>query len=210
MSDDLTREDLYAAVDELIDDTLDDARPPFDALAVARRLGVTVKVPTGTAGRRLQFLAAQAVGAHLKPIVLRRLGIEGRPMLGASVADAVASRLLVPTAWLVPEARASGYDLLALAAVFQTAGPELIAWRLLDLDAPCAITVIDNGRVEKRRANAFRPPRELTSAELACRLAVHRTSRPATVREDGWTAQGWPVHEVDWKREILRAVPDEG
>jgi hypothetical protein len=209
MSDDLTREDLNAAVDALIDETLDDARPPFDALALARRLGVTVKVPTGTTGRRLQFLAAQAIGTHLKPLLLRRLGIEGRPMLGASVADTFAARLLVPTSWLASEARSNGYDLLALADVFGTAGHELIAWRLLDLDSPCAITVIDNGRVEKRRANAFRPPKQLTAAEEACRRKVHETSRPATVRDDGWTVQGWPVHEVDWKREILRSVPDE-
>ena len=30
------------------------------------------------------------------------------------------------------------------------------------------------------------------------------------VREDGWTVQGWPVHQTDWKREILRAVVEEG
>jgi hypothetical protein len=166
-------------------------------------------VPTGTSGRRLQFLAAQAIGTHLKPLLLRRLGIEGRPMLGASVADTFAARLLLPTSWLTSEARSNGHDLLALADVFRTAGHELIAWRLLDLDSPCAITIIDNGRVEKRRANAFRAPKQLTAAEEACRLKVHETSRPATVRDDGWTVQGWPVHEVDWKREILRSVPDE-
>ena len=25
-------------------------------------------------------------------------------------------------------------------------------------------------------------------------------------REGGWTVHGWPVHQTDWKREILRSV----
>lgn len=209
MSDDLTREDLFSAADTLIDEILDDAQPPFDALIIAGRLGVTLKLPPDLPERRRHSLAAQAVGTHLKPLVLRRLGIEGRPLMGASIADTLAARLLVPTSWLNSEARAHGYDLLALAAVFRTASHELIAWRLLDLDSPCAITFIDNGRIEKRRANSFRPSRQLVPAEVTCQLKVHETSRPTVVRAEGWTVQGWPIHEVDWRREILRSVPDE-
>jgi hypothetical protein len=29
-----------------------------------------------------------------------------------------------------------------------------------------------------------------------------------SVQENGWTVQGWPVHQADWKREIRRSVVD--
>ena len=36
-----------------------------------------------------------------------------------------------------------------------------------------------------------------------------RLEFPLLVRAAGWTVRGWPVHSVDWKREILRSVVDE-
>jgi hypothetical protein len=29
------------------------------------------------------------------------------------------------------------------------------------------------------------------------------------VQEGSWTVQGWPIHQDDWKREILRSVVEE-
>jgi hypothetical protein len=143
---------------------------------------------------------------------LRRLGIEAeqaRPLTGESLANLFAARLLVPTPWLRAECRACGFDLLALKERFATASHETIAWRLLDLDEPCIITLVDNGQVSKRRANAGRAGRELSAPERACQQQVHRYSRPCALREAGWTVQGWPLHQADWKREVLRSVVEE-
>jgi len=38
---------------------------------------------------------------------------------------------------------------------------------------------------------------------------VQRYSRPAEVNEGAWRVQGWPVHQVDWRREILRSQVEE-
>jgi len=50
----------------------------------------------------------------------------------------------------------------------------------------------------------------LLAAETKCQKQVHRTGKPKTVRNDGVTVHGWPVHTPEWKREILRAVVEEG
>jgi hypothetical protein len=130
-------------------------------------------------------------------------------MLGESLTRLFAEHLLVPTVWLADEARACNDDLFELKERFTTASHELIAWRLLDLDQPCVITVIDNERVSKRRGNAFNVAKELAPAEKACLRQVQRYSRPCRVSEEGWDVRGWPLHRPDWKREILRSVVED-
>jgi hypothetical protein len=49
----------------------------------------------------------------------------------------------------------------------------------------------------------------LEPAEEQCQRYVNHFSRPRLVCEGGWTVQGWPVHQADWKREILRSVVEE-
>jgi predicted transcriptional regulator len=162
---------------------------------------------------RHQWTVAHEIGEHLKADLLARLGVEpdqARPLTGESLANLFADRLLVPTRWLAQEARECGHDLLELKRRFSTVSHEVIAWRLLDLSEPCIITVVDNGSVHRRRSNAYRINRELSPAEQACRQRVHQESRPHVLRQDGWTVQGWPVHRVDWKREVLRSVIEEG
>jgi hypothetical protein len=82
----------------------------------------------------------------------------------------------------------------------------VIAWRMLDLPEPCIITILDNDHISRRRSNAWRIGRQLERPEQECQRYVHYYSRPRVVQEDGWTVQGWPVHQADWKREILRSV----
>src|SRR2546421_557072 len=84
----------------------------------------------------------------------------------------------------------------------------VIALRSLDLPEPCVVTVIDNERVSRRKSNAWRVTRRLEPAEQQCQRYVNHYSRPRVVREGRWTVQGWPVHQSDWKREILRTVVD--
>jgi hypothetical protein len=156
---------------------------------------------------------AHEIGEHTKATLLRRLGIDPeqtRPMLGESLANLFARRLLVPTAWLKEAARACGHDLLELKECFRTASHEVIAWRLLDLDEPCVITIVDNDEVTRRRSNAWPVRRQLAAPERECQRYVHRHARPHAVNAAGWSVRGWPVHQLDWKREVLRSVVEEG
>jgi hypothetical protein len=230
MNEDLSREEVHSAVDRAVEELLNTATiqaPPVDALLAARVLGVTVEAsrPKGARGglkkdfltrpdttpEAKQWLAAQAIGEHLKPALLQRLGIppeQKRLLTGESLATLVASHLLLPTAWFGDDARALDYDILELKKRYSTTAVDVIAWRLLDLSTPCIITIIDNDHVQRRRSNAWRVRRELEEPERECQRYVNHFSRPRVVCADGWTVQGWPVHQADWKREILRSIVD--
>ena len=231
MTEDLTRDDVHAAADRLVDDLLAEAgvtRPPVDALALARRRGMVLRedgrppargralagvivVPPDAGDEARQWAAAQALGERLKPDLLRRLGLDPAARVGLtaeSFAGLIAQRLLTPTAWFAGDARARGWDVPELQKLYTTAGQELVAWRLLDLPEPCVVTVVENGHVHRRRSNAWRVTKTLHPAEQECQHYVHHYSRPRVVSADGWTVQGWPVHRPDWKREILRSVAD--
>ena len=95
---------------------------------------------------------------------------------------------------------------LALHWLAHERGYEVIAWRFLDLPDPCIVTVLDNDHITRRRSNAWPVRRRLEPAEEQCQRYVNYYSRPKVVQENGWTVQGWPVHQADWKREILRSV----
>jgi hypothetical protein len=225
--DELTREDVTVAADAVLDDLFEAAaitRHPIDAVALARHLGLVLTPESPGRGRgagglrpvptaeRLQWAAAQEVAVRLRPAFLLRLGLseEGpRPLFAESPTNLLALRLLLPTAWFTASARECGYDVLELHALYATASPAQVAWRLLDLAEPCVISVVDNGTVTQRRSNAWRVPRGLTEAEAECQRYVHHYSRPRRVRARGWDVHGWPIHQVDWKREILRGVVEE-
>ena len=237
MLDDLSREDVVAVVDQMVEELLEAASltaPPVDAIALAQRhLGMVVcldkrQTQRGRAQRsygqkqiylrpepseeRHQWTVAHEVGEHLKVELLRRLGLDPgqtRGMTGESLANLFAYHLLVPTCWYAGDARRLDYDLLALKRLYTTSSHEVLAWRFLDLPAPCVVTVIDNDHVSRRRSNAIRTKRDLAPAEQKCQRYVNHYGRPTVVEADGWTVQGWPVHRPDWKREILRSVVDE-
>ena len=216
MNDDLTREDVYLLADRLVDDLLAAAnvsQPPVDALAVARHLGMALREqpPHQASEMNRQWTTAQAIGERLKPDLMRRLGLDPaarRGLTGESFSDLIARRVLTPTAWFAGDARARGWDVPEIQRLYTTATLELTAWRLLDLSEPCIITVVDSDHVQRRRSNAWRVNKTLEPVESACQRYVHHFSRPRVVADDGWTVQGWPVHQPDWKREILRSVVD--
>ena len=130
-------------------------------------------------------------------------------MSGESLANLFADHLLVPTCWFAGDAPGCDFDLPQLKERYRTASHEVIALRCLDLPAPCVISIVDNDHVHRRRSNAWRVNRKLAPAEEECQRYVSYYSRPHTVRQGGWTVHGWPVHQTDWKREILRSVIDE-
>jgi hypothetical protein len=220
MNEDLTREDVYHAADLLVEELLAAAgvtRPAVNAIDVAQRhLKMALREPAPSAPRgseeSRQWSAAQAIGEHLKPDLLRRLGFDPasrQSLPGESLAGLLAHRLLTPTSWFAADARACGWDVPELKRLYDTAGYEVVAWRLLDLPEPCVITIVKNDHVHRRRSNAWRVNKTLQPAERECQRYVHHYSRPRVVSAEGWTVQGWPLHEPDWKREILRSVCED-
>jgi Zn-dependent peptidase ImmA (M78 family) len=236
MTENLDREEVVAVIDRLVEELLEKAQvtaPPVDAIAMAQRhLGMLVcldrrQPQRGRAqragGRRQIFLrpepteerhqwtVAHEIGEHFKSTILERLGVapsETRSMAGESLANLFAYHLLVPACWFAGDAPACDYDVLQLKERYRTSSHEVIAWRFLDLPEPCIVTIIDNEHIHRRRSNAWPVRRQLEPAEEQCQRYVHHYSRPKVVREAGWTVQGWPVHQADWKREILRSVVD--
>ena len=236
MQDDMAREDLISVIDAMVNELLDAARltqPPVDAIALAQQhLDLVVcldqrQPQRGRAQRALgkkqiylrpeareerhQWTVAHEIGEHLKPELLARLGIEpreARAMVGESLANLFAYRLLAPTCWFADDAKTMDYDLLALKKRYATSSHEVLAWRFLDLPAPCVVTIIDNEKIHRRRSNAWTTKRQLLSIEDRCWQYVTTHGKPRVLREDEWTVTGWPVHQLDWKREILRSVGD--
>ncbi len=228
MREDLSRDEVVAVVDEVASELLARAgvqQPPVDALALARHLGLEVafaeeqargRRPRGKVvidpdqpAERQQWTAAHAIGEHLKPELLSRLGLDAaQPLPGGSLANLFACRLLVPTCWFAADAPALGYDVARLKERYALASTEVVALRLLDLPEPCIITIVDNGHIWRRRSNTWRVRKQLEPAEQACQSYVHEHGRPQLVNTGGWTVQGWPFHRPDWKREILRSVVD--
>jgi Zn-dependent peptidase ImmA (M78 family) len=233
--EDVTREDMVAVIDRAVENLLDAAgvrEPPVDAIVLAQRhLGMVVCLDRTqnqrgraqrAAGRqqiylrpepteeRHQWTVAHEIGEHLKAGFLEKLGVgpEETPALaGESLANLFAHRLLVPTRWFADDAPEMNYDVLDLKKRYRTSSHEVIAWRFLDLPEPCIVSIIDNGQLRRRRSNSWSiRRRQLETPEQKCQRRVHETGEPQVVREAGWTVQGWPVHQLDWKREILRSV----
>jgi Zn-dependent peptidase ImmA (M78 family) len=237
MTEDLEREEVVATVDRLVEELLAKAQiegPPIDTIALAQRhLGMVVCLDRRqpqrgraqrAAGRRQigfrpepteerhQWTVAHEIGEHFKSSLLERLGIapeQTRGMTGESLANLFAYRLLVPSCWFATDAPASNYDVLQLKERYRTSSHEVIAWRFLDLPEPCIVTILDNDHIHRRRSNAWQVRRRLEPVEQQCQRYVHHYSRPKVIQQAGWTVQGWPVHQADWKREILRSVVED-
>ena len=238
VNEDLPREELLLKIDTLVDDLLRAAgmnEPPVDAIELAQRhLGMAVcldrrQTTRGRAQRtggrpqiflkpepteeRHQWTVAHEIGEHLKVKILERLDVDPQltqAMAGESLANLFAYHLLVPTCWFAFDAPQRGYDLLQLKERYRTASHEVLALRMLDLPEPAIITIVDNDHVSRRRSNAWRIRKQLEPVEERCQRYVNYYSRPKVLREDGWTVHGWPIHQVDWKREILRSVMETG
>ena len=119
MFPELTREELAAGLDCVAAEILAEAGvagPPVDALAVAHE-----------------------IGEHIAYRVFARWGadpVETAANAREQVANWLAGRLLLPTAWFAADGTACGWDLLALKARYNTASHELIARRMLECRPP--------------------------------------------------------------------------
>lgn len=241
MFPDLTREELAAGLDEIVEKLLEEAgisKPPVDAAAVARALGIVVAVDDRQDGRaryvrlsgrgsgrpraailirpeprreRRQWAVAHEIGEHAAHRVFARFGVDPRetaPNAREQVANWLAGRLLLPTVWFLADAAACGWDLFILKARYDTASHELIARRMLECRPAVVISIFDQRRISFRRSNVSDRAPPPLPGEMECWRGVHDRCHPVRTREDAGLIQGWPIHEEGWKREILRMEID--
>ncbi len=222
-----------AALDEVAEELLDRAEfsaPPVDCLVVAERLGIVVAYDATLRGRgrhkmlagrsailirpderpeRLQWAVAHELGEAFAWQVYDQSASAAerdQPELRESIANLMASRLLLPSRWFFDDARRCGWDLRQLKRVYKTASHELIAHRYLDGEEPTLISLFDQGRLVRRTSNfRARPPR-LARVERDCWSEVHRRNQSTECRQQSLIVQGWPVHEPGWRRELLRTT----
>lgn len=213
-------------------------RPPVDALGMAERLGVRVAYDADQPQRarylrladsegrgakpsilirpderpeRRQWAVAHEIGEHVAHEVFARLHVDpvaAAPESREQVANALAGRLLVPSAWFRDAGRACGWDLLALKQRFSTASHELIARRMLDGAEPLIVSLFDQGRLTWRRATGGGRVPPLSGIERQCWQVAHQRARTHAALAGALRVQAWPVHEPEWKREIVRAEID--
>lgn len=178
----------------------------------ARRPASGIVLNSSMTAEQRQFAAATGIARTLVPDLLRKLDVEPgteSKQAAAHLRGLLVARLLVPTRLLRSALRQCKYDVPALKAVFATASFETVAHRLLDLDGPCVIAIVDDGVVASRRGNAAPVTRKLSAAEQVCVDRVMEQDLPHQERAEGWTAQGWPVPNRPFRRVVLRAVPDD-
>jgi predicted transcriptional regulator len=174
--------------------------------------GSTIALSPEMSAEQRQRVAADGIGRLLLPEVFHKVGVapgtENR-QFAAHVRALLVARVLVPTKPLRAALRECKYDVPALHRVFRTASMEAVAARLLDLDEPCVIAVVDDGVVARRRGNRAPAARKLTAAEQECVDRVTELDLPHRARVGGWTAWAWPVPGRPFRRILLRAVPDD-
>ncbi|HEY5316117.1 MAG TPA: ImmA/IrrE family metallo-endopeptidase [Pirellulales bacterium] len=156
---------------------------------------------------RRQWAVAHELGEHLAHEVFARLAVdpaEAPPTAREATANYLASRLLLPSHWFAPAGRACDWELRDLKAAFVTASNELIARRMLDFEPAACISIYDHGRLTFRSANRSGRPSPPAPLERECQLAAHQSGRSVTKIGELLRVRAWPIHEPDWKREILR------
>lgn len=224
---------LDACVAQMLDEA-DLQSPPVDALAVASRLGfvvardermqsrarfvrLAVHAQRGRPGmillgseprrERQQWAVAHELAEATAHRVFDALGIQPQEAPAAAreqVANWMAGRLLLPCGWFAEDARRCDWDLAGLKDRYSTASHELIARRMLDFSPPVIITVFDQGRMIWRRSNLTGGVPLLSSIERELWHDVRDTCCHRQRSDGPFRVQCWPVHEPDWKREILR------
>ncbi len=119
------------------------------------------------------------------------------------LANLFAGRLLCPRQWFAAEVARSGFRLRDLKAVFVTASHEVIARQFLQDETPTVITIVDQGRVCARLGNVGYEWR-LLPLERTVWEECRRTARDVRRRQGSLSVEACPVHEPEWRREILR------
>lgn len=167
---------------------------------------------------RRHWAVAHEIGESFAYRVFEDLGlqaVDAPPSAREAVANRLAGCLLLPREWFLRDGAALDWDLFELKMRYATASNEMIARRMLEMPPPVIVTLADHGRRQWRRSNRhFRTP-PMTQPEIDAWQVAHVRGEPAQC-DSGELPEGigdvrvWPIHEPDWKREIIRtALSDE-
>jgi Zn-dependent peptidase ImmA (M78 family) len=170
---------------------------------------------------RRQWALAHEIGEFAAHRVFSFLGValaDIPPHGREQIANRLANALLLPGKWFRTDGASVEWDLLELKQIYSTASHELIARRMLEMPVPVIVTLFDQGRPVWRKSNVLRRPPPLTPAEAATWRQAHAGGVP-TCHESSLAGEPlldtlldircWPVHESDWRREILRTGLEE-
>jgi predicted transcriptional regulator len=120
-----------------------------------------------------------------------------------------ASFLLMPTPWFRQECQRANFDIAELKNVFSTASWEAIALRTLNF-SEAIITIVDNGRVTRRKSSySFYVSKKLSDEEKQVLAAVLQAGKIERQHFPSCEVTGFPVFEKEQKRVILRTTLDE-
>jgi Zn-dependent peptidase ImmA (M78 family) len=211
--------------------------PPVDAIELASRLGMIVAREEGAHQRarfvrigghasrgraailladdprveRRHWAVAHEIGEAHAHRVFADLGVD--PLHAASgaresIANHLASCLLLPHDWFAAEGDSLDWDLTGLKQRFATASHELIARRMLEMPPPVIITLFDQNKQQWRRSNVGRPaplsPAEAAARRAASDLGEATRCEPCELPDGVADVRAWAIHEPEWKREIVR------
>jgi Zn-dependent peptidase ImmA (M78 family) len=173
----------------------------------------TIVVGPAERPERLAWAIAHEIGESVAYRVFDALAVRPEsapPAARELVANHLANCLLLPRSWFERDGRSFDWDLLALKQRYSTASHELIARRMLEMRPPIVVTLCDLGRVRWRRSNASPRPPGMLPEELGAWRQSHELGTPAAATLDPAvtgleSVRAWPVHEPDWKREIIRS-----
>jgi hypothetical protein len=208
-------------------------RPPIDAVELARRLGFVVAIdrrqeerarcarlssvaaaPTAAIylrpeprPERRQWAVAHEIGEHSAQELFATLGIADDTAsqgLREQSANTIANRLLLPSRWFFADGEAYDWDLGRLKERYAAASHELIARRMLEADAPAIVSIYDHGKLRFRGGNGGRRAPPPSPVEAAVQRRAHETGTFQLHHEETFRTRAWPIHEPDWKREIVR------
>jgi Zn-dependent peptidase ImmA (M78 family) len=173
----------------------------------------TIVVGPAERPERLQWAVAHEIGESIAYRVFAALNVQPEVAPSSAreiVANHLASALLLPRMRFAADGRELDWDLFGLKQRYATASHELIARRMLEMHPPIVITMCDQGSIRWRRSNAAgRPPKMFPREERAWERC-HEIGSPTSATLDPATTglelvRAWPIHEPEWKREILRS-----
>jgi Zn-dependent peptidase ImmA (M78 family) len=167
---------------------------------------------------RRQWAVAHEIGESQAHRVFEELGVdpvEALPTAREAVANRLAGCLLLPRDWFIADGYAVDWDLFELKSRYAPVSHEMIARRMLEMPPPIIVTLFDHGKRQWRRSNRHSRTPPMTPPEHDAWKVAHERGEaarcePAELPEGIEDVRAWPIHEPDWKREIVRtALADE-
>jgi hypothetical protein len=167
---------------------------------------------------RRHWAVAHEVGESQAYRVFSELGVdphEAPPAAREAVANRLAGCLLLPRDWFAVDGNLVDWDLFELKSLYSSASHELIVRRMLEMPRPVIVTLVDQGKPQWRKSNRhFRSPPMTPPEQDAWRIAHDQGAaaryEQADLPEGIEDVRAWPIHEPDWRREIIRtALADE-